>query len=192
MRIGHCQLDSQLSDFQGNYSNRSAYIKFHRHGREFPVFEHKGLKFGVGICSDGGFIEPSRLLALQGAKVIFSPHFNNIGKEGLIGHFTHVRADHTARAVETMVYFMRGNNVSPGKEECISGYDGVGYGDSYIVDPWGEIMVRSRRPGEDFIFADIDVGVMDVAWGVGKPLWSAREFGDQLRAIVATRTNPPG
>jgi len=91
-----------------------------------------------------------------------------------------------------MVYFMRGNNVSPGKEECISGYDDVGYGDSYIVDPWGEIMVRSRRPGEDFIFADIDVGVMDVAWGVGKPLWSAREFGDQLRAIVATRTNPPG
>jgi predicted amidohydrolase len=174
----------------GHYSKCSAYMRFHRQGREFPVFEHKGLKFGVVICSDGGFIEPSRLLALQGAKVIFAPHFNYIGKDGLIGHFMHVRADHTARAVENMVYFVRGNNVSLGKEECISGYDGVGYGDSYIVDPWGEIMVRSRRHGEDFIFADIDPDVTDTAWGVGKSLWSAREFGEQLRAIVTKRTSP--
>ena len=174
----------------GHYSKCSAYMRFHRQGREFPVFEHKGLKFGVVICSDGGFIEPSRLLALQGARVIFSPHFNYIGKDGLIGHFMHVRADHTARAVENMVYFVRGNNVSLGKEECISGYDGVGYGDSYIVDPWGEIMVRSRRHHEDFIFADIDANVADSAWGIGKSLWSAREFGDQLRAIVTKRTSP--
>lgn len=174
----------------GHYSKCSAYMKFHRQGREFPVFEHKGLKFGVVICSDGGFIEPSRLLALQGAKVIFSPHFNNISKDSLIGHFMHVRADHTARAVENRVYFVRGNNVSLGKEECISGYDGVGYGDSYIVDPWGEIMVRSRRHHEDFIFADIDPDVTDTAWGVGKSLWSAREFGEQLRAIVTKKTSP--
>jgi predicted amidohydrolase len=174
----------------GHYSKCSAYMKFHQQGREFPVFEHKGLKFGVVICSDGGFIEPSRLLALQGAKVIFSPHFNNISKDSLIGHFMHVRADHTARAVENRVYFVRGNNVSLGKEECISGYDGVGYGDSYIVDPWGEIMVRSRRHHEDFIFADIDPDVTDTAWGVGKSLWSAREFGEQLRAIVTKKTSP--
>jgi len=138
------------------------------------------------------FFEPARLLALQGAKVIFSPHFNNIGKDGLIRHVMHVHPDHTARAVENMVYFVRGNNVSPGKEECISGYDGVGYGDSDIVDPWGEIMVRSRHHPEDFIFTDIDPGVMDQARDAGKSLWSAREFGDQLQAIVATRTIPPG
>ena len=168
----------------GHYSKCTAYMKFHRQGREFPVFELKGLKFGVVICSDGGYIEPTRLLALQGAKVIFAPHFNNIGKEGLIGHFMHVRADHTARAVENVVYFVRGNNVSLGKEECISRYDGVGYGDSYIVDPWGEIMVRSRRHQEDFIFADIDANVVDGAWGVGRSLWSVREFGEQLRAIA--------
>jgi predicted amidohydrolase len=122
--------------------------------------------------------------------VIFSPHFNNIAKEGLISHFMHVRADHTARAVENMVYFVRGNNVSIGKEECISGYDGVGYGDSYIVDPWGELMVQSRRHREDFIFADIDLNVVDSAWGVGKSFWSVREFGDQLRAILSRASTP--
>lgn len=172
----------------GFYSKCSAYQKFHKQGREFPVFEHKGLKFGVVICSDGGFIEPTRLLALQGAKVIFSPHFNYIGPAGLISHFMHVRADHTARAVENMVYFVRGNNVSLGKEECITGYDGVGYGDSYIVDPQGEILVRSRRHREDFIFTDIDTKVEDRNWGVGKSMWSAREFGEKLMEITRQRT----
>lgn len=167
----------------GKYSKCTAYMKFHKQGRDFPVFEHKGLTFGVVICSDGGYIEPTRLLALQGAKVVFAPHFNYIGKDGLIGHFMHVRADHTARAVENMVYFVRGNNVSLGKEECITGYDGVGYGDSYIIDPWGEIVVRSRRQREDFIFADIDTTVVDRGWGVGRSLWSAREFGERLMEI---------
>lgn len=168
----------------GKYSKCSAYMKFHKQGREFPVFEHKGVKFGVVICSDGGYIEPTRLLALQGAKIIFAPHFNYIGKDGLIAHFMHVRADHTARAVENVVYFVRGNNVSLGKEECIERYDGVGYGDSYIIDPWGEMLIRSRRHREDYIFADIDVTVQDKAWGVGKSLWSAREFGEQLRKLT--------
>src|SRR6185503_5957275 len=114
------------------------------------------------------------------AKVIFSPHFNYIGKDGLIGHFMHVRGDHTARAVENVVYFVRGNNVSLGKDECIKAYDGVGYGDSYIVDPWGEIVVRSRRGKEDFIFCDVDLNFADKNWGLGRSLWSAREFGPQL------------
>ena len=174
----------------GHYIKCTAYMKFHRQGREFPVFEHKGLKFGVVICSDGGYIEPSRLLALQGAKVIFAPHFNYISQQGLIGHFMHVRADHTARAVENMVYFVRGNNVSLGKEECINGYDGVGYGDSYIIDPWGEMMVRSRRQQEDFIFADIDTNVVDRGWSIGRSMWSAREFGKHLRTIVEKSTKP--
>ncbi len=168
----------------GTFSKCSAYQRFHKQGREFPVFQHNGLTFGVVICSDGGYIEPTRLLALQGAKVIFSPHFNYIGKEGLIGHFMKVRADHTARAVENNVYFVRGNNVSLGKEECITKNDGVGYGDSYIVDPHGEILVRSRRHVEDFILADIDVSGSDKSWGVGRSMWSAREFGQQLLKIA--------
>ena len=168
----------------GTFSKCSAYMSFHKQGRDFSVFEHNGVKFGVVICSDGGYIEPARLLALKGAKVIFSPHFNYIGKEGLIGHFMKVRADHIARAVENSVYFVRGNNVSLGKEECIEKYDGVGYGDSYIVDPHGEIVVRSRRRQEDFIFADIDTTITDRAWGGGRSLFSAREFGRQLMEIV--------
>lgn len=168
----------------GHYSKCTAYQSFHKQGREFPVFTHKGLTFGVIICSDGGFIEPTRLLALQGARVIFAPHFNYIGSSGLISHFMKVRADHIARAVENSVYFARGNNVSlEGREECITGYDGIGYGDSYVVDPHGEIVVRSRRHVEDFIFVDV-FPETDKSWGVGRSLWSAREFGKMLLDIA--------
>lgn len=173
----------------GKYSKCSAYQSFHKQGREFPVFTHKGVTFGVIICSDGGYIEPARLLALQGAQVIFAPHFNYIGASGLISHFMKVRADHVARAVENSVYFVRGNNVTLAeREECITKYDGIGYGDSYIVDPHGEIVVRSRRHVEDFIFADI-TPELDRSWGVGRSLWSAREFGKLLMDAAAKKSS---
>lgn len=175
----------------GVYSKCSAYQRFHKQGRDFPVFQHHGVTFGVVICSDGGFIEPTRLLALQGARIIFAPHFNYINDQGLIAHFMKVRADHIARAVENTVYFVRGNNVSLGREECITKSEGVGYGDSYIVDPYGEIVVRSRRHVEDFIYADVDPAIVDRGWGVGRSAWSAREFGQQLLRIAASSGAKP-
>jgi predicted amidohydrolase len=170
----------------GSYSKCSAYMPFHKQGREFPVFERDGVKFGVVICSDGGFIEPTRILALKGAKIIFSPHYNYIGKDQLLRHFTDVRSDHIARAIENRVWFVRGNNVTPGGHDpAIRGYDGVGYGDSYIVDPSGEILVRSRRHQEDFIFADVDPKLAeDKVWSIGRSRWSAREFGKALLAAA--------
>lgn len=169
----------------GTYSKCMAYMPFHKQGRSFPVFEHKGLTFGVVICADGGYIEPSRILALKGAKVIFAPHFNYIGKQGLINHFQKVRADHTARAVENCVYFVRGNNVVLGSDPSITRYDGVGYGDSYVIDPFGEIVVRSRRHREDFIATEIDPSIRDTNWKIGHSLYSYRELGDQLREAAA-------
>ncbi len=171
----------------GSYSKCSAYMPFHKQGREFPVFERDGVKFGVVICSDGGYIEPARILALKGAKIIFSPHYNYIGKDQLLGHFTQVRADHVARAVENRVWFLRGNSVTPGaKDTGIQKSEGVGYGDSYIVDPNGEILVRSRRHVEDFLFADVDPKLADDrAWKVGRSRWSAREFGPAMLAAAA-------
>jgi predicted amidohydrolase len=140
----------------GTYSKAFAYMPFHRKGREFPVFQRGDLKFGIVICADGGYIEPARILALKGARVIFSPHYNYIRQDSLINHFQHVRSDHCARAVENGVWFLRGNNVAAGRDDKFT-YDGVGYGDSYLIDPFGEMVTRSRRHMEDFIQADVDL-----------------------------------
>jgi predicted amidohydrolase len=167
----------------GLYSKCAAYQPFHKQGRDFPVFERDGVKFGVIICADGGYIEPARILALKGARIIFAPHWNAITEKGLLAHFMKVRSDHTARAIENNVWFVRGNNVvlDPAKSG-ITGDPGIGYGDSYIMDPGGEILVRSRRHVEDFIMADVDPASHgpDKAWGLTKSAWSYREFGGLL------------
>ncbi len=173
----------------GLYSKCSAYQKFHRQGRDFPVWEHEGITFGVLICSDGGYIEPARILALKGARVIFAPHFNHIRPEGLIRHFMKVRADHAARAIENRVYFVRGNNVvlDPAKSG-ISRVEGVGYGDSYIMDPDGEILARSRRHAEDFITAEIDPEVIAGLQNErDKSAWSWREFSPLVEQALAAK-----
>jgi predicted amidohydrolase len=164
----------------GTYSKCTAYMPFHKQGRDFPVFDRGGVKFGVVICADGGYIEPTRILAVKGAKVILSPHYNYIRPDGLLGHFTQVRADHAARAVENGVHFVRANSVTVGKETGITRSEGVGYGDSYIVDPHGEIVARSRRHVEDYFFADLDLSYTDKNWGVGRSLYSHREFARYL------------
>lgn len=164
----------------GTYSKCFAYMPFHKQGREFPVFERSGVKFGVVICADGGYIEPARILALKGARIIFSPHYNYINNKNLISHFMKVRADHTARAVENHVYFLRGNSVTPGAETGITKQEGIGYGDSYIIDPSGEIVVRSRRHVEDFLFADVDLTSTDRKWNLGRSRYSIRELSKQL------------
>ncbi|HEY1049803.1 MAG TPA: carbon-nitrogen hydrolase family protein [Prosthecobacter sp.] len=170
----------------GFYSKCAAYMNFHKQGREFPVWEVCGLKFGVLICADGGYIEPARILALKGARVIFAPHFNYISDKGLISHFMKVRADHTARAVENSIYFVRGNNVvlDPAKSGMTRNA-GIGYGDSYVIDPHGEMLVRSRRHMEDFISVEVDPGIrQDSAWGLSKSAWSMREFGALAQAAI--------
>ncbi|HSI65446.1 MAG TPA: carbon-nitrogen hydrolase family protein, partial [Candidatus Saccharimonadia bacterium] len=144
------------------------------------------VKFGVIICADGGYIEPVRILAAKGARIIFAPHFNYIRDTGLISHFMKVRADHTSRAIENSVYLVRGNNVvlDPAKSG-ITRTPGVGYGDSYVIDPGGEILVRSRRQVEDFISIDLDVSKgPDQAFGMSKSAWSFREFGGILEEAL--------
>lgn len=171
----------------GTYSKCFAYQPFHKQGREFPVFERGGVKFGVIICADGGYVEPARILALKGAKIIFAPHFNYMAKEGLIAHFQQVRADHTARAVENGVWFVRGNNFVTGKDPAITGYDGVGYGDSYILDPTGEVLVRSRRHQEDFLLADIDPATKEAGRNLERSRQSLRALHKHLLEAAGLR-----
>jgi len=173
-------LVAQKGHVLGMYSKCMTLMPFHTPGREFPIFERGDVKFGVVICADGGYIEPARILALKGARIIFAPHYNYINMRGLIDHFQQVRHDHVARAVENTVYFLRCNNVGVGKEEGVTSYDGQAYGDSYIVDPYGEIVIRSRRRKEDFIFADIDPTITDTSRKIGRSRHSIRELSQQL------------
>jgi len=146
-------------------------------GRKFPVFEKKGVKYGVVICADGGYIEPTRILALKGARIIFAPHYNVIDKGYLLDHYVEVRNDHRARAIENGIYFMRSTNVGTKPDKGIAP-EGMAYGDSYLVDPRGEILVQSRRHQECFVQYEIDPYGYDSLRSRSKN--SGKELGEVL------------
>ena len=175
----------------GTYCKAFTIFPYFTPGREFPVFEKKGVKFGVIICADGGYIEPTRILGIKGARVIFAPHYNVMDKHSLLSHYIKVRNDHRARAVENGLFFMRCNNVSTKPDKGVTP-EGVGYGDSYLIDPNGEILVQSRRHQECFIQYEFDPYGYDASkhgyeWPQIRPRLSFEMFGEQLKQAIEER-----
>ena len=138
----------------GVYSKAFPCFDYFTPGREFPVFERKGLKYGVIICADGEYIEPARILALKGARLIFAPHYNYIHPNWVVVHYQMVRQDHMARARENGVWFLRANTIGGDRDEGL-GFDGVGYGDSYLLDPFGQMAAHAGWHTEGLMYGEI-------------------------------------
>jgi N-carbamoylputrescine amidase len=118
-------------------------------GPTLPVFEWRGIRFGIQICYDRLFPEPSRVLALQGAEIIFMP----------ICYSTYSDAAHRAgiwdvalraRAYENGVYVVAANRVG---QEGIRNH----LGRSMVVDPAGTVVCEAGSAKEELLVAEIDL-----------------------------------
>jgi predicted amidohydrolase len=175
----------------GSYSKAFPCSQHETPGRRFDVFEKKGIKFGIIICADSSYVEPARILALKGAQIIFAPHWNYMPQGKLIDHFLEVRHCHIARAVENGVWFLRANNWVEGNDPAL-GEPGVGYGDSVLLDPNGDVVVRAGLHCEKLISAAIDTDSRFYAKGPRRSALSSRELGTALAEATAQyfRGNP--
>jgi predicted amidohydrolase len=166
----------------GRYSKAMPIHAYFVPGREFPVFEKKGLKFGVVICADGGYIEPARILAIKGAKLIFAPHYNFVSDP--VRHYQMVRNDHVARAVENGVYFLRANNVVPGRTLEGMNYEGYGYGDSYLLNPNGEVVAAAGLYHEYLMIYNLDLDKVHRNQHTRRSIKSAKELLQTLEEAL--------
>jgi predicted amidohydrolase len=104
-----------------------------------------GVPLGLTICYDLRFPELYRILALRGARIITIPAaFTRITGEA------HWEILLRARAIENQVFV-----IAPGQGR-MPGPDRDSYGNSMIVDPWGEVLARSGGEGASFVAADLD------------------------------------
>jgi deaminated glutathione amidase len=109
-----------------------------------------GAGLGLTICYDLRFPELYRILALRGARIVTVP-----------ANFTRVTgAAHwevllRARAIEDQVFV-----IAPGQGN-LPGTEGDSYGNSMIVDPWGEVLGRAPMEGEHVIAAELDLTRQD-------------------------------
>lgn len=141
----------------GRYSKNYLVYDYFKRGHEFPVFERDGVTFGVIICADSSFSEPARIEAMRGAQIIFSPHFNYIGYEGLDDHTYRVRNHHIALAVKNDVYVVKSNVVVPeGVGAPIFGRAGVGVGESFILNRRGRPMAEAGLCTETLLVHTIE------------------------------------
>jgi predicted amidohydrolase len=109
-----------------------------------------GLGLGLTICYDLRFPELYRILTLHGARIITVPaNFTRITGEA------HWEVLLRARAIENQVFV-----VAPGQGRG-TGPETDSYGNSMIVDPWGEVLARAGGEGACFVAADLDLERQD-------------------------------
>jgi deaminated glutathione amidase len=109
-----------------------------------------GVKLGLTICYDLRFPELYRILALRGARIVTVPaNFTRVTGQA------HWEVLLRARAIEDQVFV-----IAPGQGR-LPGPEGDSYGNSMIVDPWGEVLARAGGEGDAFVAADLDLDRQD-------------------------------
>ena len=103
-------------------------------GKEFPVFEKNGVKYGIIICLDSTYREPAQILALKGAQIIFCPMFNKIKNDAEFLHYLNRKSHFITRSYDNECWFVSSDIVWPDDGE----YVGAGY--STILSENGEVL----------------------------------------------------
>jgi len=121
----------------------------------FPVFETSRGRIGVQICWDNLFPEGTRILALNGAEIVFAP--TAASQDGQM----HWERAITANAFANNLFVFRVNRV--GHDDGITFY-----GRSFCADPWGELVSDLAGSREAVVLADVDLSERTAAeetWG---------------------------
>ena len=130
-------------------------------GNSVNVFNTPFCKIGICICFDMRFPELSRLMALQGAKIIIVPAAFNMTTGP-----PHWESMFKQRAIDNQCFTI---GVAPARN-MESSY--ISYANSIIINPWGNIIYKA---GEKECFDVIDIDLNEVE-NIRKqlPLISAR------------------
>jgi N-carbamoylputrescine amidase len=122
------------------------YFSPGNHG--FPVFNTRFAPIGVQICWDNFFPEGSRILALKGAKIIFSP---------TAAAFASQRKWETvlsSNAIANGVYILRVNRVGSEEKQDF-------YGKSFCISPEGELLDKPTGMKDSITLVEIDLKNID-------------------------------
>jgi len=117
-------------------------------GSEFPVFEKEGIPYGIVICYDINFFEPSRILALKGAKIIFCPMWNTISKDAEMLAWMHSKSHFMARALDNHCWIIASDIILQDPMRVCPGY-------ASIISSKGEVVSKSEPFSENLLIYSI-------------------------------------
>ncbi|MGK0188958.1 MAG: N-carbamoylputrescine amidase [Verrucomicrobiales bacterium] len=124
----------------------------------FRAWDTRYGRIGVCICWDQWFPEAARLTALDGADVLFYPT--------AIGWLPSEKAEFGERQQDSWETVQRGHAIANGcyvaaanriGHEAPAGGEGIEFwGQSFIADPFGQIIERAPSDSESVLIADVD------------------------------------
>jgi len=109
----------------------------------FPVFQTKFAIIGIQICWDNFFPEGSRILALKGAQIIFSPTAAAFASQEKWETVI------SSNAISNGVYIFRVNRVGSEEKQDF-------YGRSFCVSPEGELLDKPTGMKEGIALIEIN------------------------------------
>lgn len=132
----------------------------------FKVFDTKYGRIGIGICWDQWFPETARILALNGAELIFYP--TAIGSEPVLPkdskeHWQHTMCGHAAANIIPVI---ASNRIGTEKEGDSSM---TFFGSSFIADEEGNMVEEMNRVEEGYRVHEFDLKAIEkkrYSWGV--------------------------
>ncbi len=155
------------------------YEGFHEQGyytpgdTGIPVYDTAAGRIGVAICYDRHFPEYQRALALAGADLVVVPQAGAAGEwpEGLY------EAELRVASFQNGYFMALANRV--GREEVLH----FG-GESFVTDPFGQVVARAPMGEEAILMADIDL--TRCADSPARRLFLKHRRADQYGMIVDT------
>lgn len=118
----------------------------------YPVFQTKYAKVGVYICYDRHFPDGARVLGLNGAEIVYNPSATVAGLSEYLW-----KLEQPAHAAANGYFMGCINRVGEEKPWNLGKF----YGQSYFVDPRGQIFAEASREDDELLVAEFDLDLID-------------------------------
>jgi N-carbamoylputrescine amidase len=118
----------------------------------YPVFKTAYANVGVYICYDRHFPEGARALGLNGAEIVYNP---SATVKGLSQYLW--KLEQPAHAVANGYFMGCINRVGTEKPWNLGEF----YGNSYYVNPRGQILAEASEDQDELIVAELDLDIIE-------------------------------
>jgi predicted amidohydrolase len=118
-------------------------------GDAYPVFELRGVKFGINICYDTQFDSAAAAVANQGAQLLLVPAQNMMRKENA-EHWKDLHHEIRARRARETGMWLVSSDVTGERDNAR-----IGYGPTSVLSPAGEVVAQVPLMTTGMAVADV-------------------------------------
>lgn len=125
-------------------------------GKNYPIFEIKGLKYGINICYDAQFADAAKAVADQGAQLLLLPAQNMLRRETAEYWKYKHNEIRSKRVKENSLWFIS-SDVTGIRPPDQHGVERIAYGPTLAMNPKAEVVAQVPLMTVGLITVDIPV-----------------------------------